>query len=1080
MADIAPQPSPTEGSDNGVVPPAAQSSSRPSSRSSPRTPNNNNNSILLPVLSEVTPSHGQGSAASRGSPLPAMLDGSHRSRSLGTMPMSPYPPRSAAISSRRGRSRSPTTTAGDRRNSSLSMHSSMGLAMHKNATMVVDHPAELSTQGPGGDRKIGKQDSRDDEQARAKAVGSGSASPDNISSAAAAAAAVAASFSSNGTKRPREDKASSSVSIRAIPTTGNVCFAQPPQKQGRTGESRRADGGSRAAWPVSPVHPDKGRAVAPSAASAVTSSSSAASGLSPTKFEEKEQGRSKEHGAPKLLIHSLDTPPSSFDGLREKTAAKDDKANSFVTSPLGPPEIQNSHRDDQQKSFSPKSFFADDKAKPTTQGRPHPATGSAIDISASFTLFNHSFDSLGGVMPDLDVGAMNSFGGIGANSAEVGAPVPSMSLSFLNQDSSKSPKTPMAASKDGLDGLERNKNRGQAEYTPRSQMLNGSSSGGGSMKLLGLSPNDSFGGGVMPVGGENAAMADLVLNGGVAGGGFFTGIERDPSRRRPQPQPSALAVAQGQDRHPGQHGYDGAHAHHSHGHGHGNKAVSQSLGVSPLQGSPAFYFVIRRWRKCFGRFTFILPGLKVRESCSVNVSAVGNITLYSGPNQKDTLGGPKGGDGRKAPFTADPGKKFLDPNPAEIEIATRRVIAAVCAFGGSIQQAAPSSRQTSSSSIFRTKYNASGDPNLVKSTHQIKYEEVLPQRYYENKNRLSWEVEENPPVLARSEEDEAEERSKGGGQGSRRKGGKSGGSSAAHGKGSKSDRYSSAASPSPTHGSSISEGDPPKMRYRCKLCGLPKQNHTCPYQQSLQRSIGTMTYPAVNAHSSAEPGLVAPALAEMNNFVLGEEGPPPNDISPPRAKHTDSSSYRMHKGIGGTPHNVTPEGIRSSVHMPRSPSSSLSGTPNGTPFRRLGHSGMGRYSPQRQMRRGEYSKMQGFGTDLSAHPLFIESMEIRPELLRTVTPPKRNTPRGAYTYPSLPLPYAQRKRLSDSLFAMSKEVPGLTDECAVVLREARQKGKWDLCVAELMTQVVITVHCRDGDNTLEGLRQYLLTLGIAC
>ena len=431
-------------------------------------------------------------------------------------------------------------------------------------------------------------------------------------------------------------------------------------------------------------------------------------------------------------------------------------------------------------------------------------------------------------------------------------------------------------------------------------------------------------------------------------------------------------------------------------------------------------------------------------------------------------------------FTADPGKKFLDLNSAEIEIATRRVIAAVCAFGGNIQQAAPSSRQTSSSSIFRTKYNASGDPNLAKSRHQIKYEEILPRRYYENKNRLSWEVEENPPVIAGSEEDEAEERSKGGGQGSRRKGGKSGGSSAAYGRASKSDRYSSAASPSPTHGMSTPEGDPPKMRYRCKLCGLPKQNHTCPYQQSLQRSIGTMTYPAVNAHSSAEPGLVAPALAEMNNFILGEDGPSPNDISPPRAKHTDSSSYRMHQGTGGTPHNVTPEGIRSSVHMPRSPSSSFSGTPNGTPFRRLGHGGIERYSPQRQMRRGEYSKMQGFGADLSAHPLFIESMEIRPELFRTVTPPKRHTPRGAYTYPSLPLPYAQRKRLSDSLFAMSKEVPGLTDECAVVLREARQKGKWDLCVAELMTQVVITVHCRDGDNTLEGLRQYLLTLGIAC
>ena len=50
---------------------------------------------------------------------------------------------------------------------------------------------------------------------------------------------------------------------------------------------------------------------------------------------------------------------------------------------------------------------------------------------------------------------------------------------------------------------------------------------------------------------------------------------------------------------------------------------------------------------------------------------------------------------------------------------------------------------------------------------------------------------------------------------------------------------------------------------------------------------------------------------------------------------------------------------------------------------------------------------------------------------------------------------------------MSKEINGLTDECAVVLREARQKRKWDLAIAELMAQVLIVVHCQDGDNTLD-------------
>ena len=246
-------------------------------------------------------------------------------------------------------------------------------------------------------------------------------------------------------------------------------------------------------------------------------------------------------------------------------------------------------------------------------------------------------------MPDLEVGALNSFGGIGANSAEVGAPVPSMSLSFLHHDLNKSPKTPKAAIKDVQDGTDKGKNRGQADQTPRTQILNGSSSGGGSMKLLGLSPNMSFGGGVMPVGGENATMADIVLNGGGVTGDFFSGDqESDPSHRGHQTQPLVSSSAQILDQQQAQHGYQ-----QSHGQGHGSQAIIPSLGVSPLQGSPAFYYVLRRWRKCFGRFTFLLPGLKVRESCTVNVSAVGNITLYPGPNRKDTLVGAKAGDGRK-------------------------------------------------------------------------------------------------------------------------------------------------------------------------------------------------------------------------------------------------------------------------------------------------------------------------------------------------------------------------------------------------------------------------------------------------
>ena len=78
------------------------------------------------------------------------------------------------------------------------------------------------------------------------------------------------------------------------------------------------------------------------------------------------------------------------------------------------------------------------------------------------------------------------------------------------------------------------------------------------------------------------------------------------------------------------------------------------------------------------------------------------------------------------------------------------------------------------------------------------------------------------------------------------------------------------------------------------------------------------------------------------------------------------------------------------------------------------------------------------------------------------------------------MPYLQRKRLSDNLFSLSKEVSQLTDECALVLREAREKDMWDVAVAELMTQVIVVMRCPKGDRRLDGLSNYLLTLGFAC
>ena len=197
--------------------------------------------------------------------------------------------------------------------------------MHKHPVTILDHPAEIqksnrgASDGSGGSSKtaVKQTDSRDDEQVR---FGSKSTpSPENVSSAAAAAAAAAASFAAanaanssyvSGCKRGYEgfgDEASS---------------AKPPQKQGRTAgkSSKLGDRGNTGAWPISPIDDDK-----KDEAPAVTSSSSA--GLSPIKIEGKD-GEQQDGEEPLM---------------------------DFSASPLGPPEIQNSNRNDH--SFSPKNFF---------------------------------------------------------------------------------------------------------------------------------------------------------------------------------------------------------------------------------------------------------------------------------------------------------------------------------------------------------------------------------------------------------------------------------------------------------------------------------------------------------------------------------------------------------------------------------------------------------------------------------------------------------------------------------------------------------------------------------------------------
>ena len=532
-------------------------------------------------------------------------------------------------------------------------------------------------------------------------------------------------------------------------------------------------------------------------------------------------------------------------------------------------------------------------------------------------------------------------------------------------------------------------------------------------------------------------------------------------------------------------------------HGSYNDPHTQD-GPRSQDGSPNFYAFLGRNKSAFIKCSFLLPGLKAAMLESP-ISDAKNAGEVSSSNRKLSLGGRRG--------------RYAEPSPQDTAIAMRRIASAICAFGGTITGDRGSSAERkgveNKPSIFREKdegvksesiavtpSSSAGTPPGTRG-HQTSsndtYDELLPSRYYENENRLSWEFEETPPVGSDGDSDDPLETGNEGRTGIKAD--------------DEDDPSRIDSSPTPSEddqkpsSSSVNEddskaggpeGDQPKMRYRCKLCGLPKQNHTCAYQQSLQRSIGIMVYPAVNAFTSGEPGLLAPNLTDMNNFVISQLGDgsssaedSPSRPTPDRARRNHSSS------MPGMPApNVTPETMRSS----NSSSSSGNSVGHRTPLRSptsttrkprgsnlSGGAAMGQRvgtgsPPGSQSRKRTHAQLSSGGDE---DLLFVETVDLKPEQFRIITPSKK-APRDAYTYPSLPLPYAQRKRLSDNLFALSKEVPQLTDECAVVLREARERDMWDLAVAELMTQVVVIIHCSGSDCCFEGLRHYLLTLGIAC
>lgn len=287
-----------------------------------------------------------------------------------------------------------------------------------------------------------------------------------------------------------------------------------------------------------------------------------------------------------------------------------------------------------------------------------------------------------------------------------------------------------------------------------------------------------------------------------------------------------------------------------------------------------------------------------------------------------------------------------------------------------------------------------------------------------------------------------------------------------------------------------------------------------------------MVYPAVNSFTAAEPGTVAPPLSHMNNFVSYDST---HSVCSPAVE--GSSQAMVHQDGLPPPHlqfhqqlTVTPASIQTPAVTFHSPQSSLSQdhsdegahhpTPSSSEYPPSGKlytndqpgsslwtsrvsttpnnrtPGLEGGPTQQQDRSVGRSWAFHHPSQPYPEPIFVESFLLRPEHYRAITPfpppsAGSNESRGAaaggsYRYPVIPLTFAERKRLSDSLFYLSQGLPTSTEDCARLLREARKAGEWDLAVAELLAQVVVGLYCGEGDTCLDGLQMYLLGLGVAC
>jgi hypothetical protein len=278
--------------------------------------------------------------------------------------------------------------------------------------------------------------------------------------------------------------------------------------------------------------------------------------------------------------------------------------------------------------------------------------------------------------------------------------------------------------------------------------------------------------------------------------------------------------------------------------------TDSSIGRINTDGKDAeFCQFLQMLSPAFEGCTFLLPWLRASETKSkVNVSLYGSFRLNQGTLFRPVATG---------------------PSESDVATAKRRIQSTICAFGGRINKkemedeqplvekvvsVSPPIQNNSMSSIFRSRSSDASNPSLSPATssklagmkrkrknqsilRREKYEQKLRNQYFENGNRLSWDVQHSLQLTLNGaktfdEEDNTDDPS---------------------------------TKPFMKIGRDSESNRP--AQYKCTFCGNLKKKHICTNRPTILRSIGINVYPAVNAYTADEPGSLTSALSEMNNFI---------------------------------------------------------------------------------------------------------------------------------------------------------------------------------------------------------------------